>query len=53
MAIFSVDDEGAQELQYMLDAQAEFSKELVLMAYHKLLWTVTFWDYDRLSSHDQ
>ena len=40
------DDESAAELQYMLDAQAEFTKELVLMAYQKVLLA---WDWnDRL-----
>lgn len=32
-----VEDDSGQEIQYMLDAQAEFMKEVILMAFRNML----------------
>ena len=35
--LFVLEDESGQEIQYMLDAQAEFMKEVILMAFRNML----------------
>ena len=37
LMLFVLEDDSGQEIQYMLDAQAEFMKEVILMAFRNML----------------